>query len=583
MAYGATYGGPVASYDNGDGSFTFHFDDGRDPLTAAGPVAEQMHAQTESLEPSLDPNVVAEPMPPQEDPRLAINRQQADALGLPRSYRTDETRSDAAPDFGVPNPTVPKPAEPEQPTRTGTTEVAPAYVDPSQLSFGQGQQRPAGGAPQAVYVKGSPAHWQAAAKTEQPGFQASEELQTGRQAATGLAQDVADKEYEAQKQLTTVNIAAAKARRDAAQQAFAEDEARNQEQANQVAAKMTEIDRMGNDIAAKKVDPEQLFHEKGALGGIGFAIAAAMGQFAAGINGGPNTAVETINHMVERNIAAQNANISNAKDALAAKEKRLGMLQHTFTTKNEQIAAQRQLMWKAVDAQIDEQKANLGSAADEAAYAKMKLGVQEYANKSREQTEKEAWTQASIQSRFAPAVQGGMVSTAPTPSPFQHNLYVPQFEGNAPTEKEAEAARAAGGNLAQVRSLVEQNVALRENPKAFVPGTDAHEKLKSNQADIALTVKETKKLGVLAGPDMDLITGLAGDSSSIRPGQTAAMKNFLANSEAQNAYARQHLGILPVTVAPYMDPKTRQIKMGQTISGNIGAPRARPTLRKRGE
>ena len=49
MPSGAIYpgsGGPAAAYNNGDGSFTFHFDDGRDPVTAAGPVAKQMYDQT---------------------------------------------------------------------------------------------------------------------------------------------------------------------------------------------------------------------------------------------------------------------------------------------------------------------------------------------------------------------------------------------------------------------------------------------------------------------------------------------------------------------------------------------------------
>src|SRR5438045_7550551 len=60
------YGGaPVGSIDNGDGTYTFHFNDGRSPITAAGPIAQQYHTTLTPQDPSRPSSS------PQSNPGLA--------------------------------------------------------------------------------------------------------------------------------------------------------------------------------------------------------------------------------------------------------------------------------------------------------------------------------------------------------------------------------------------------------------------------------------------------------------------------------------------------------------------------------
>jgi len=162
----------------------------------------------------------------------------------------------------------------------------------------------------------------------------------------------------------------------------------------------------------------------------------------------------------------------------------------------------------------------------------------------------------------------------PSASPLDHEKYVPQFGGIAPTKDEAVLARAKGTSLNTITQLASENLRLRNNPQAFIPGTDAYRQLASNQAQLVLETKrkENADLGVIAGPDMGLMTDALGDSTKPTPGQSAALANFVGNTKRMNENVRKNLGIIPVEVGPYRDAKTGEVKMGQTITGNVITP-----------
>lgn len=587
-------GGAAGSVDNGDGTFTFTFADGRPELTAAGPIAKQKHDQLEqqmAMQP--DPSI-AEAGKPGEDMRTAQSfpgMGGAGGVGKPPSSLDDAAQQGQSGNVQVSDVGGAPVRQGESvPTEQGLAAAKlpgavsggaqenmaganPQQVDPSKLSFGNGGGSGGFGLPPTkTYVAPRDAAWIPARKTEQPGFQASESLQTSRQAAEGLQGQAVEDAHGAQQQKTALETTLAANRAESVGLELANDQARMTRQQNQVNARMTELDKLGDDISKEKIDPNQLFHEAGAIGNIAMTIAAAAGSFAQGLTGAPNTAMDNINKKVERNIAGQQANLAHKKEMYGAKRQQLGILQQSFANENEQDAAHRVLTWKAVDAQLDAQKAKLGGAFDDAAYTQMKAGVQQKIADARGGYEKEAWNQTAIVSGYQPAQKGGYVTNSPKASPFQHNLFVPQFGGNASTEKEAIDARDAGKTLQGIDSLVQQNLALRNDPKAFVKGTDSYAKLQSNQAQLSLQLKNSEKLGVLAGPDMGLITGAIGDGTSIMPGQSAALSNYLGNAKQRNDFARQNLGIIPVQVGPYMDPKTGEMRMGQVITGNVAGP-----------
>ncbi len=62
-----------------------------------------------------------------------------------------------------------------------------------------------------------------------------------------------------------------------------------------------------------KVDPGKYFKDRGILGGIGMAIAQAMGAYASSMNGGPNFAMEIIQRGIDRDIDAQKDEIHNGR------------------------------------------------------------------------------------------------------------------------------------------------------------------------------------------------------------------------------------------------------------------------------
>jgi hypothetical protein len=169
---------------------------------------------------------------------------------------------------------------------------------------------------------------------------------------------------------------------------------------------------------------------------------------------------------------------------------------------------------------------------------------------------------------------GGAKPAGSGMSELDHEKYVPQFGGLAPTKEEAVLARQKGADLETMRRLVAENVRLREHPEAFIKGTDKNAELRSNHAKMILILKRkgNEDLGVIAGPDMDLMIAEIGDGSSVVPGQTAAMKNFLSNENRVNENVRRNIGLIPVQTAPIRDDKTGEIRIGQQVTGNIVTP-----------
>jgi len=112
----------------------------------------------------------------------------------------------------------------------------------------------------------------------------------------------------------------------------------------------------------------------------------------------------------------------------------------------------------------------------------------------------------------------------------------------AKTEKEAQDAREGIRAVSSIRSLVERAKALRDKPSSFVSvgglKTDSAAELASVQSDLIMELKDAKKLGVIAGPDLSLMMDLLGNPSSLF-GSSANLEKFAQRSEQSLArYAR---------------------------------------------
>jgi hypothetical protein len=318
------------------------------------------------------------------------------------------------------------------------------------------------------------------------------------------------------------------------------------------------------------VDPSRIWHNQDNGTKFWGALMVGLGELGAGMTGRPNVALGVINKAIDNDIDAQKSNIANKraqfedqrslyKDNLA---KFQDQRQAEIVTKAQYIEhAQAQLAALRAQAKTpeDEAKNDILSAELQKEAAKLDLDMTKVTHQ--------------IHTKVVPTqVVGG--SSGPVMSPFDHERYVPQFGGLAPDKDSRALAIEKGTALRNIQQLAAENLRLRNNPQAFFPGTDANRDLASNQAQLILETKKkgSADLGVIAGPDMDLMLDALGKSTSPMPGQSAALQNFVANQKRMNENARQNLGIVPVEVSPYVDSKTGETKMGQRITGNVITP-----------
>lgn len=592
--------GPASSVDNGDGTFTFEFTDGRPALTAAGPIAKQKHDQLdEQLAQQPDPTLL-DAAKPGEDLRTAQafpGVGGAGGIGKPPGSLDDASQQGQAGNAQVSDvggggrqgesvsteqglAATKLPGAVSGGAQENMAGANPQQVDPSTLSFGQGGTGGFG-----VYRPGSKGGWVPGAKTEHPGFQASEELKTDRKLGEQYAEEGVDKQYVAQQEKTALETTLAANRAESVGLELAQDQARMARQKEQVSARMSELDRLGDDISKEKIDPKQLFHEAGAIGTIGMAFAAAAGQFASGLTGAPNSALDTINKMVDRNIAGQNANLTHKKEMFGAKRQQLGILQQSFANENEQDAAHRVLTWKAVDAQLDAQKAKLGSAFDEAAYTQMKAGIQQKIADARGGYEKEAWTQTAISSKYAPPTQGG-VQMIKGPA-VDGKTIVPDGKGGfltltAALDDEGKDIREQGGSLDSLRKTTERMQAIqnsgllaRNDPQA----TAEFNTLKTsaiNQINVArkqktITDNDAARYEEEFGGGVNSFTGGTRLQTIVRSAQQSWQSNVMAR------------GAMPATRAAEIDPKTGNMVFQYRLQPGGAPPQSTPAMQGRGE
>lgn len=86
------------------------------------------------------------------------------------------------------------------------------------------------------------------------------------------------------------------------------------------------LDVLNKDVREGKIDPDGYFAEKGIGARIGAAIAMGLGQFAATMTGGQNTAMQIINDQVARHVEAQKVALHQKGVAAEAQREKIAML-----------------------------------------------------------------------------------------------------------------------------------------------------------------------------------------------------------------------------------------------------------------
>jgi hypothetical protein len=319
----------------------------------------------------------------------------------------------------------------------------------------------------------------------------------------------------------------------------------------------------------RDVDPNAFWRNKSAAEKFMGALAMGIGAYVQTMRGGPNNAMQIIDGAIKDEIAAQNSNRQAA-------HQRFQDMRGQMSERRQLFADERQNFLAKKSAYLEQAQSKLATYMQDAKTEEQKAQIADLQARIQRESEMTMaeFGKVSHQVQTKVIQTGGAKPAGSGMSELDHEKYVPQFGGLAPTKEEAVLARQKGADLETMRRLVAENVRLREHPEAFIKGTDKNAELRSNHAKMILILKRkgNEDLGVIAGPDMDLMIAEIGDGSSVVPGQTAAMKNFLSNENRVNENVRRNIGLIPVQTAPIRDDKTGEIRIGQQVTGNIVTP-----------
>lgn len=142
--------------------------------------------------------------------------------------------------------------------------------------------------------------------------------------------------------------------------------ARAKEQQEQSARQLAEIHRLGNEAAAKKIDPDRWWHNQNTGAKVLYAISAALGGFAAGWTHTPNAALEDINRHIDHDIAAQRMDIEQAHGKVSDAKSVLAEMYNRYGNMDKAEAATKLLQINALTNDTKAQVAAAGSPAIEA-------------------------------------------------------------------------------------------------------------------------------------------------------------------------------------------------------------------------
>jgi hypothetical protein len=110
-----------------------------------------------------------------------------------------------------------------------------------------------------------------------------------------------------------------------------------QERKQVMAARMAKLDQLSKEAAAEKIDPNHFWADKDSAYRFEASIFAGLGALGEGLGGGHNYALQNLNGEIERDMHAQEANLKNKRESIAAETNLLGQLRQEY---GDQAAAQ---------------------------------------------------------------------------------------------------------------------------------------------------------------------------------------------------------------------------------------------------
>ena len=410
-------------------------------------------------------------------------------------------------------------------------------------------------------------------------------------------------------------------------------ERRLAEHREKAAKEYQEIAAEAKRIAETKIDPRGWFNNASTAQQMGAAVAAMIGGFNAPMYGGRNTGIEFVMGLVDRDLDTQKANLANRQQALGTRK---GLVAELYAQGMDEYQAAETVRLATLQ-QLDDQLAVEASKFDPAgttarriaqarlevrqaqAEAAAKAEQQLYERKVTADASKRDWARIHEQ-RTARIESGRRADRAFDLEQDKLDLEYGKLEAEerrAQETRQRELGLGTPGELTnrdgtpfqarskevgdalakkkaavdQAAQLIDEIVELRREhgwePDALKG--EALQKMKGNVSALQLLVKDTAELGVLAGPDMEIIDRYigTGDPSEVRDstaGLLNARKNMVESFDSQ-LRANQYDGpyYVPSKADDFRAQKAKeasQLKTFDDYLGVINSPSSTPEERQ---
>ncbi len=278
--------------------------------------------------------------------------------------------------------------------------------------------------------------------------------------------------------------------------------------------------------AQAQVDPDAYWQEKGSFVRALANLAVGINQAAIGFTGrGENIALQRINQEMDRNIAAQQANIANAGRAFDMRSNLYAQNLQAFGDKERALLATKINYLDRVDAMLGQQRALAKSKEADAGALSMQEQIYKQRAEHEDEFAKLTHTKVSEQmsESFRPAqVIGGGAGNIGTKG--MEDLYVPGFQGYARTKEEATKLKDHDARTRTINATLDRAQQIISQAKTIDP----------------YSIDGAKKLHALQG-ELDSLSNEAAVKKTIKEGQGAM-------SEGDKVVSDATLGILGTKV-----------------------------------
>lgn len=361
-----------------------------------------------------------------------------------------------------------------------------------------------------------------------------------------------------------------------------------------------EIDKLADEHGKMRIDRGRLFANMSTfdkiLAGIGFGLSAVS---TAKAGGGPNPALQIIGNAVENDVRDQQAMIEQAgknvemrrtlyKDFLERLGNKQAAYDMTIATTLAQAKRQVEIIGaQSKSAQIKAQTldltAQLGQQiADKLEQVRATASAEGYRNAqlkaSKESAEVDArYKLAQMRKMEAEATQSELDVS---PGERARKLGVAELKGKAGkpvlfrSSESAEKVAESQGATTQAAQLIDRLILARQEHgwSSDLVKSDEWRQMQADFAKLKLTLKDTDKLGVLAGPDMGLIEGALGTSDPTEARDPTAGLKTARDNLVNQFNARAKAQVADGDMTRWEPPKLRELAAFEAPRGeNIKA------------